>query len=223
MNDKDEESNMKIRTIAVIILSIFMLSAYSSFLAAQTDPADAWEKRINELQPPDKVMDAIGVKPGMIIGEIGAGRGRYTVHLARRVGASGRIYANDIDSGSLTYLRNRCKREGLDNITTILGRMDDPLFPAASLDMVFMVNTYHHLASPVSLLRKLVPGLKPGAVAAIVEHDPDKGGSYRQEATSEATMRKQAAEAGYEVVRVETFLPTDNIYILRVLPTGTRN
>jgi ubiquinone/menaquinone biosynthesis C-methylase UbiE len=204
-----------------IVLAAVLLGG-AVFLRGQIDPADAWEKRLNDLQPPDKVMDAIGVLPGMTIGEIGAGRGRYTVHLARRVGPSGKVFANDIDAGSLAYLRSRCKREILNNITTVLGRMDDPLFPQASLDMVFMVNTYHHLATPVALLRRLAASLKPGAVVAIVEHDPDKGGgTFRKEATSEATMRKQAAEAGYEVVRVETFLETDNIYLLRPLaPTG---
>ncbi len=208
------------RTAAVLIALAGL--ALAGISAGQTDPADAWEKRLNNLQPPDQVMDAIGVLPGMVIGEIGAGRGRYTVHLARRVGPSGRIYANDIDSGSLAYLRSRCKREGLGNITTVLGRMDDPLFPPASLDMVFMVNTYHHLAAPVALLRKLAAALKPSAVVAIVEHDPGKGdGTFRKEATSEEDMRVQAAEAGYEVVRVEIFLPTDNIYILRPIPPGT--
>jgi ubiquinone/menaquinone biosynthesis C-methylase UbiE len=208
----------KSATLAIILTAL----AFPLILTGQVDPADAWEKRLNDLQPPDKVMDAIGVMPGMVIGEIGAGRGRYTVHLARRIGAPGRIYANDIDSGSLAYLRSRCKREGLGNITTVLGRMDDPLFPPGALDMVFMVNTYHHLATPVALLRKLALSLKSGAVVAIVEHDPEKGGgAFRKEATSEETMRNQAVEAGYEVLRVETFLSTDNIYILRPIASRT--
>ena len=60
-------------------------------------------------------MDAAGVKAGMIIGELGAGRGRFTVHLARRVGPKGKILANDIDAEGLAYLRERCKRAGIDN------------------------------------------------------------------------------------------------------------
>ncbi len=205
---------MKLRKL---VLSAFLVSGLLPvFLAAQVNPADAWERRLNELQPPDKVLEAIGVRPGMVIGEVGAGRGRYTVHLARGTGPEGRVYANDIDAGSLAYLRERCQRDGVGNVVTILGKMDDPLFPPAGLDLVFMVNTWHHLARPVVLLRNLVPALRPGATVAIVEHDPDKSGAaFRRESTSRETMLGQAAEAGFEIIRIETFLETDNIYILR--------
>ena len=204
------------RSVLSALFTVVVLFTTSG-AGVQVNPADAWEKRINELQPPDKVMEAIGVKPGMVIGEIGAGRGRYTVHLADKVGPAGKVYANDIDAGSLAYLRERCQRDGIGNIITILGRMDDPLFPAGSLDMVFMVNTYHHLARPVVLLRNLIPGLKPGAIVAIVEHDPEKyGPEFQKESTSLEALRKQAADAGFEVVRIETFLEQDNIYVLRI-------
>jgi len=198
--------------LPAVLVTVFL----AAFLSGQTDPADAWERRLNELQPPDKVLEAVGVRPGMVIGEVGAGRGRYTMHLARRTGPEGRVFANDIDAGSLAYLRERCQRDGVGNVVTILGKMDDPLFPPAGLDLVFMVNTWHHLARPVVLLRNLVPALKPGATVAIVEHDPEKSGTaFLRESTSRETMEEQAAEAGFEVVRIETFLETDNIYILR--------
>ncbi len=200
----------------VVLGALILVGALPVLLSGQVNPADAWERRLNELQPPDRVLEAIGVRPGMIIGEVGAGRGRYTVHLARGTGPEGRIYANDIDAGSLAYLRERCQRDGIANVVTILGKMDDPLFPPAGLDLVFMVNTWHHLARPVVLLRNLVPALKPGATVAIVEHDPEKAGAaFRREATSRETMQQQAVEAGFEIIRVETFLETDNIYILR--------
>ena len=196
--------------------AILISGILPALLSGQANPADAWERRLNELQPPDKVLQAIGVRPGMVIGEVGAGRGRYTVHLARSTGPEGRVYANDIDARSLAYLRERCQRDGIGNIAIILGKMDDPLFPPAGLDLVFMVNTWHHLARPVVLLRNLVPALKPGATVAIVEHDPKKSGAaFLREATSRETMSEQAAEAGFEIVRIETFLETDNIYILR--------
>ncbi len=73
-------------------------------LSGQISLEEPWEVQINERQPPAKVMQAIGVKPGMIIGEIGAGRGRYTVFLANETGSSGKVYANDIDEVSLAYL-----------------------------------------------------------------------------------------------------------------------
>jgi SAM-dependent methyltransferase len=175
------------------------------------------ERSTNQRQPPEKVMDAIGVRPGMVIGEVGAGRGRYTVHLARRVGDSGKIYANDINTRSLDYLRDRCRREGIGNVETILGEVEDPLFPDDSLDMVFMVLTYHHLADPTALFRNLIPSLKPGATVVVLDPDPvkdrDPGG---RESTSEEEIRKETEPAGFELVRTETFLERDNLFILRV-------
>ena len=204
------------KALIYLLLALLVVQSLPAFVSGQVDPADAWEKRLNELQPPDKVLEAIGIRPGMIIGEVGAGRGRYTVHLARGTGPEGKVYANDIDAGSLAYLRERCQRDGVRNVVSILGKMDDPLFPPSGLDLVFMVNTWHHLARPVVLLRNLIPALRPGATVAIVEHDPDKSGAaFLREATSRETMLGQAAEAGFEIIRVETFLETDNIYILR--------
>ena len=88
-------------------------------LSGQTSLEEPWEIPINKRQPPGKVMQAIGVKPGMIIGEIGAGRGRYTVFLAKEAGSSGKVYANDIDELSLAYIRGRSRRLGITNIETI--------------------------------------------------------------------------------------------------------
>lgn len=199
-----------------------MLLLSRAFLSGcQTNLEEPGEWRTNQRQPPDKVMEAIGVKPGMVIGEVGAGRGRYTVHLATKVGETGKIYANDIDNRSLEHLRDRCTRAGINNVEIILGKVDDPLFPKAALDMVFMVLTYHHLEKPIALLKNLIAGLKPEATVVIVDPDPvkdrDRGG---RESTSEEKMRREAAAAGLEIVRVETFLERDNIFILRVSGDG---
>jgi SAM-dependent methyltransferase len=126
------------RAFKYLLFALLVVQGLPAFVSGQVNPADAWERRLNELQPPDKVLEAIGVLPGMVIGEVGAGRGRYTVHLARGAGPEGRVYANDIDAGSLAYLRERCQRDGVGNVVTILGKMDDPLFPPSGLDLVFM-------------------------------------------------------------------------------------
>ncbi len=129
-----------------------------------------WEISIDEkLQPPEKVMDAIGAKPGMTIGEIGAGHGRYTVHLARRVGNKGKIFANDIDKNALSILDQRCQQENMVNVETILGKEDDPLFPKKSLDMAFIVWVFHGLDKPGPLFRNLKFSLKPGAPLVIID------------------------------------------------------
>jgi ubiquinone/menaquinone biosynthesis C-methylase UbiE len=186
-------------------------------LRAQTDLelVDAeWEKRVNARQPPEAIMDAIGLKPGMVIGEVGAGTGRVAVWLARRVGPGGKVYANDIDAEALDRLWARAKRLGFQNLTTVVGRSDDPLLPAASLDIAFMINVYHHLEKPRAILEAARPSLKPEGILAVVERDPDKSAN-KSEATPRADMIRRLGEAGYEIVRVETFLAEDNIYIAR--------
>jgi ubiquinone/menaquinone biosynthesis C-methylase UbiE len=166
-------------------------------------------------------MDAIGVEPGMVVGEIGAGRGRYAVHLAQRVGNGGKIYANDIDEHSLAYLKRRSERDGITNIETVLGKVADPCFPPSEMDIAFIINTYHHLNEPVAVLRNTIPALKPGGILAIVEHDPEKmGAEFARSTTSKEVLVKQAKEAGYDLVKVDTFLERDNIYIFE--PSGPR-
>ncbi len=184
------------------------------------------EKSINEkLQPPEKVMDAIGVKPGMTIGEIGAGHGRYTVHLARRVGHKGKVFANDIDKNALSILRERCQRENIVNVETIVGKEDDPLFPKKSLDMAFMVWVFHGLDKPGPLFRNLKFGLKGGASFVIVDPIDSEIDMEREfvgeeidpnRPTIKERIEKAAGEAGFEIIQIETFLPKDYIFILKV-------
>lgn len=173
------------------------------------------EVRLNERQPPDLVLKTIGVKPGMIIGEVGAGRGRYTVHIASRIGPSGMIYANDIVKEYLQYIERRCADHGLTNVKTVLGSLTDPKLPPAVLDMVIMVNVVHCLAEPVPLLRNIKKSLKPDGVTAIVEGNLDKDPSTAGEWYSRSKLLKIFKDAGYELVREEIFLPKDNIYFLK--------
>lgn len=213
-----------LRVFGLIALGLLGLSLNT---AAQSGLEETWEKNANMRQPPDQVMDMVGIKPGMIIGEVGAGRGRYTVHLARRVGDRGRIYANDIDPRALDYLKERCRKNGLANIETVLGKPDDPLFPRTGLDMVFMVWTYHMMEKPVEMLRSLIPYLRPGALVVMVEPVPAETEEEIKEATarlgrkpsdinvvSEESVRRDAAAAGFDLVRTDTSLTKDNVFIL---------
>jgi len=185
--------------------------------ACQTAIEDSREWFTNRRQPPERIMTAAGVEPGMIIGEVGAGRGRFTVQLAARVGPTGKIYAEDIDRGSLDHLRDRCAKDGIKNVEIISGDVTNPHFPQASLELVFMILTYHHLAEPVALLKNLVPCLKPGATVVVVDPDPEKDSDRSgYESTSKEKIEREAGEAGFELLRVETFLERDNIFILQV-------
>jgi SAM-dependent methyltransferase len=195
--------------------SIDLLKSSEKRLARQQS-IESWEKRTFIKQPPEKVMDAAGIKPGMIIGEVGAGRGRFTMHLARCVGKNGKILANDIDAEALAYLRERCKRARINNVETILGEVDDPHFQDGALDMVFMVWTYHYFDQPMAMLKKLLPTLKPGGTMVLVEPDPIRGPGGEDHGISPERLRQDAAQAGLEVVRIDDFLPEDLIFVLKI-------
>jgi ubiquinone/menaquinone biosynthesis C-methylase UbiE len=195
---------------------LFLLTCCSALSGQDKDPLTLpREARLNERQPPELVLKTIGIKPGMIIGEVGAGRGRYTVQIASRIGPSGMIYANDIVEEYLQEIEKRCAGLGFANVKTVLGGLTDPKLPAATLDMVIMVNVVHCLAEPVALLRNIRKSLKPDGMIAIVEGNLDKDPSTAGEWFSRSKLLKIYEEAGYILVREETFLPKDNIYILK--------
>jgi len=199
-----------ILTLFALLLSIVSLNAQQEKKDVLT-PASSNEARLNRLQPPDEVMDAIGVKAGWFVAEIGAGRGRYVVQLAVRVGESGRVYAEDIDLSSLQYLEKRCERGGLKNVKTILGELTEPKLPEGELDLIFIISAYHHFADPVALLRNARPSLKPTGIVAIGEWLPkDNGGSeYR----TPVKIEEELKEAGYTLERIEKFLEKNNMYL----------
>jgi ubiquinone/menaquinone biosynthesis C-methylase UbiE len=186
-----------------------IFSSVSLCLILQADVRDTWHQ-------PDKVMDTVGVKPGMRIGEVGAGYGYFTFHLSRRVGNSGRIYANDIASRALAALRREAGNKGITNIETIVGEVEDPLLPMGILDMVFIVNAFHDLAKPVELLNNLVPSLKPDAPVVIIDRDPSKFRDPVGHFLTKEEVLEMIEQSDFELDRIETFLPQHNIYIIRV-------
>ena len=135
-------------------LGLLIGTASSQSPNSRVAPENANEARLNRLQPPEKVMDIIGAAAGMTIAEIGAGGGRYVVHLAARVGPEGKIYAEDIDGDALRHLAERCRRVGFANVETVLGDPADPKLPAGKLDLIFVISSYHHFDDPVALMDK---------------------------------------------------------------------
>jgi arsenite methyltransferase len=163
---------------------------------------------------PNKVMDVMGVEPGMRIGEVGAGGGYFTFHLSRRVGETGKVYANDISRRALNSLERRCRRESVTNIETVLGEVEDPLLPQ-NLDMVFIVNAFHDIRRQVPLLNNLASSLKPGAPVVIIDRDPGKMNNFSGHVLTQQELLAKIEESVFELDRIETFLPQHNIYIIR--------
>jgi ubiquinone/menaquinone biosynthesis C-methylase UbiE len=198
-----------------VILQVLITALITTWgLAQSANPSR------DKIEQPDKVMEATGVKPGMVIGEIGAGHGYFTFWLAKGVGESGKVYANDIDASALAAIERRRAAENVANIETILGTVDDPLFPAGSLDMVFIVNAFHDLARPVELLASLRPALKPGATVVVMDRDPARFSDSHGHFLSREKVEEIIGRSVFELVRVETFLRDHNLYILRPKPAA---
>ncbi|HZG53522.1 MAG TPA: methyltransferase domain-containing protein, partial [Pyrinomonadaceae bacterium] len=111
-------------------------------------------KREEKLQI-NRVMDLLQIREGSRVADIGAGSGWFTVRAARRVGARGAVYAVEINREYLKHIEARAAREQLPNIRPVLGQEDDPRLPAAGVDAVLLLKTYHEIAEPVRLLRNL--------------------------------------------------------------------
>jgi ubiquinone/menaquinone biosynthesis C-methylase UbiE len=197
-----------------ILFLIFMLAFSLNLYACQESRRDKWIQ-------PERVMDAIGVKHGMVIGEGGAGKGYFTFKLARRVGPTGKIYANDILERVLQTIEKRCQKEGVSNITTVLGKIDDPLFPEGELDMVILVMAFHDFEKPVDWMINVKPSMKSDATLVIVDKDPVKWGQGWNHFMTKEEILETAQKADYELLRIETFLERDNIYIFCPKPNRT--
>lgn len=132
---------------------------------------DARDER-NEAQV---VMDLADIRAGMTVADIGAGEGYYTVRLAERVGADGRVLAQDISREALDRLGRRVERERLENISIKFGDADNPQLPPDSFDRIFMVHMYHEVTDPYAFLWNMWPALNAGGQIVVVESDSPVG------------------------------------------------
>lgn len=122
--------------------------------------------RVNEAKD---IMNRAGIRPGMSVADIGAGEGYYTVRLARRVGADGRVLAEDILPEVIEALSRRITREKWDNVSVRLGAPEDPRLPENSFDRIIMVHMYHEIAEPYAFLWHLSPALKKDGELIVVD------------------------------------------------------
>ena len=165
----------------------------------------------------NRVMELLGVRPGMTVADIGAGSGYYTVRLARRLGPSGRVIAQDIVPRYLRELRERVTRERLDNVTLARGEPHDPRLPPASVDLALLVHMYHEIEQPYALLYNLLPALRPGARVAVLDLDR----STRAHGTPPALLRCEFSAVGYTQVAFHK-LPHGSGYLAVFQPPPSR-
>lgn len=143
--------------------------------------ADRWstEEARDRVSEADSVMDIAGITQGMTVADIGAGEGYYTIRLAARVGANGRVVGQDIFPAVRDKLAARVNRERLDNVSVKLGLATDPKLPANSFDRIFLVHMYHEVSEPFEFLWRLRPSLRVGGRVIVVDANrmPDEHGT----------------------------------------------
>jgi len=155
----------------------------------------------------DRVMNILGVDPGKSVADIGAGSGWFTVRAAKRVGKQAVVYAVDINPEAIHYIDERSRKDHLENVKTVLSQPDDPLLPTHSIDAVLLLKTYHEVAHPVTLFRKLRPALRPGAKVGII----DRNGNGEDHGVAKDVVIREAKEAGYTLREQYDFVKGDNM------------
>lgn len=175
------------------------------------------EEARDRLKEADRVMDLAGIRPGMTVADIGAGEGYYTIRLAGRVGAKGRVLAEDIIPEVRNRLAERVYRERLDNVSVKLGAPADPRLPAHSFDRILMVHMYHEIEAPYEFLWRMRPSLKPGGSVVIV----DANRPTASHGTPPTLLACELAAVGYRQTEAKA-LPQQGTYLRVFEPLGAR-
>ena len=165
-----------------------------------------------------RAVEALELAPGMVVADIGAGSGYYTVRMARKVGPTGKVFATDIQVGMLSLLMRRVNSEGIKNVVPVQGAVDDPRLAPASVDLALMVDVYHELAAPQVFVRKLREALKPGGRLVLIEFRKEDPRVPIQEAhkMSVEQVRQELGADGYAIDKVIDVLPWQHIIVLKV-------
>ena len=175
-------------------------------------------ERVDE-ERPELVLAALELKPGMTVADIGAGTGYYSWRMAQRVGASGTVYAVDIQPEMIKLLERQMSRRGAANVKPVLGGLTDPRLPPGSIDLALMVDVYHEFEYPYEMLAAIVRALKPGGRLVFVEF---RGGDAAVpikplHTMTEAQVRKEAAIHALQWVKTARDLPWQNAIVFRKL------
>jgi len=119
----------------------------------------------------NEILAATGVKPGMAVADVGSGSGLFTRLFARAVGPGGRVYAVDISRELLEHVARTAKKEGLDNVITVLDTATDTKLPESSVDLVYICDTYHHFEQPGPVLASIRKALRAGGRMVVVDYE----------------------------------------------------
>ncbi len=181
----------------------------------------AWLEREERAQEErgDLLLRELGLKPGMVVADIGAGTGYYARRMAPLVGSTGQVLAVDVQPEMIEMATAMAKKANITNITTVLCAVDDVKLPEASVDLAIMVDVYHELEFPFEVMQSIVRALKPAGRLVLVEYraeDP-KVPIKALHKMSEAQVRKEAGQHALAYERTATTLPWQHVVVFKKL------
>jgi ubiquinone/menaquinone biosynthesis C-methylase UbiE len=173
-------------------------------------------------EQPEQALDALKIRTGMTVADVGAGTGYMALRMARRVGPSGKVYANDLQPEMLQKLRARSQHEKLSNVETVQGTEADPKLPPNTMDLVLLVDVYHEFSQPQAMLDKIRESLKPDGRLVLLEYrKEDPAVPIRIEhKMSVAEVKTEVEAQGYKLDQVIEKLPRQHIIIFRKVARG---
>lgn len=181
------------------------------------DPTrDAWQK-------PEAVVAALALAPGATVADVGAGTGYFVPHLARAVGPTGTVLAADVEPALVAHLRSRAEKDGLANVVPILASADNPRLPAHGVDVVLLIDTYHHVDDRVAYARRLTGALTPGGRVAIVDwqkRDLPVGPPDLAHKLARDQVVEEMTAAGYLLAAEPDLLPYQYFLVFAPLKNG---
>ncbi|MFL6572988.1 MAG: class I SAM-dependent methyltransferase [Burkholderiales bacterium] len=159
---------------------------------------DAWQK-------PHAVIDALALKPDAVVADLGAGTGYFAARLANML-PKATVYAVDVEPEMVKYLGERAKREGLKNLKPVAARADDARLPT-KVDLVLLVDVYHHIENRERYFRTLAASIKPGGRVAVIDFRLDSPeGPPREARIAPDKVKAELSAAGYALAAEHGFL-----------------
>lgn len=168
-----------------------------------------------EEERPDAMLDALKIKPGDVVADIGAGVGYTSARLSKRVGAKGQVLATDIQPQMIGMLRDNMKTMGITNVKPILCTATETKLPDNAVDMAIMIDVYHECSDPVATLKGIRKALKPGGRLVLIEfraEDPDVPIKPEHKMTVDQ-VKKEIVPQGFAFKEVQEFLPWQHIIV----------
>lgn len=167
---------------------------------------------------PEEVLAAMGLAAGDVVADLGAGSGFYTRRMAPLVGPTGQVHAVDIQPEMLEILRRNLEEEGITNVVTVLGEVDDPKLPEGEVDWIFLADVYHEFAQPEPMLARMREALAPDGRVALLEYRVEDGTGDHILADHRMSVRQVMSEwlpAGFELVELHEFLPGQHFFVFQ--------